>query len=420
MVPAFLNKTDEIGIQNKKTFAETLCDAYHFELKQDINSIGTRSIFYYKSEHSLLVSHVLSNRVHILNLVTGKLRWFDHHGATVRKVLVCNHEIITASWDGTVCVASFDSLNLRLTLTEKRMGRCPSVVISPNSEYAYSYSYDSDKSPLQTANTVRKWSLADGKLKETIQLPGYHLSRQRCGSCEVYDNRLYIVSDSGQLQIYNCTTGILLKEDFYYDRLQSLRLIPALNMLAVGGSEGNIYLCDLSGERILQKRKVHRHDITHLHVLPDKPEIMISISFDGNLKILKLPDLEILNSTDVNRDRLWTVTVVNNLLVTGGENGDIWIYDIKNLPDVVLKGRLIISNESYAYLSSESNSFYASDLSMIQVCPNDDTTATDAQLADYILNTTCNFSILKDLFCSERDVLSKLQIDTKGYYQLTQ
>jgi len=419
MLPAITNTKQADVIPYKKSFAETMCEGYHFEVKQEFNSAGIRSVFYYKEEHSLLVTHVHSNRVHIINLETGKLRWFDHHGTTVRSVLVSNHEIISASWDGKVCITDFDSLESRLVLTDKDMGRCPYVTVSPDHQFAYSYSYDSDKNPARSSNSIRKWALHNGQLISLNQLPGYHLSIRRCGSCQVNETTLYTVSDTGHLHIYNCDTGVLIHEDFYNDHLQSLCLLPLYNLIAIGGGYGNIYLCDSSGQRILQKTNVHRYDISDLLAHPEKPDLMISIGFDGTMKIWKLPNLELAGSAELNNERLWSVTAVNDLLVTGSENGDIRIYDIKNLPEVILKGKLIVSERSYAFMPASSNSFYTSDLSMMQVTKNENCSIIENQFSEYLLNIANSFRIFKELFSSENNDQSFLRKEDNGFYQIS-
>jgi WD40 repeat protein len=420
MLPTFLNNSQEVALPCDKSFSEALCDGYHFEIKNGIKTDGSRSLYYYKAEHSLLVSHFHSSRVHILNLETGKLRWFDHHGTTVRSIQVFNHEVITTSWDGTVCITGFDTLEKRMVLTEKGMGRCPIAAISPDHESVYSYSYDSDKNPYLTANTVREWSFASGRLKKTIQLPGTHLSETRYGCCKVYDNRLFVVSNTGHLHIYNCNTGMLLAEHFYYDQLQSMCLYPSFNLLVIGGSEGNIYLHDLHGNKLQSKRKAHSHDISYMLVHPDKPEIMISVSFDGTMKTWRLPDLELLESVAVNGDRLWNVTAVNDLLIAGGEAEFTCVYDIKNLPQVVLLGKLIFSDQAFAFMPNGSGSFYSNNPSVIQIRRDDDGTLLEGQMADYLLNTACDLKILKDLFSPENTDQAKFRSTNKGFLQITQ
>jgi hypothetical protein len=419
MLPTKLNLNQELDINRQKSFNEALCDGYHFEVKNEIKKAGSRSLFYYKKEHSLLVTHFYSSRVHILNLDTGKLRWFDHHGTTVRSVLVYKNEIITTSWDGTVCVTGFDSLERRLILTENTMGRCPEAAISSEAGSVFSYSYDSDKNPDLTSNTVREWSLTNGRLKRTIQLPGTHLTSRRCGYCSVYGDRLFVVSNSGYLNIYNYNTERLLAEYSYSDELQSLCLFPASDMMAMAGSLGNIYLCNLSGERILTRRNAHRYDISQLLVHPDKPEVMISISFEGTMKIWKVPEMELLQSVDVVKDRLWSVTMANDLLITGGDAEETCIYDIKELPEVLLKGRLFFSDDSYAFLSEHSDSFFTNNQAIMQV-RKDDGTLLEGQFAEYLLNTACNLSVLRELFSAEKNDIAKPLINNKGLLQITQ
>jgi WD40 repeat protein len=420
MTPAIIRRYKECITGFKKSFKDSLCDEYHFEIKNDIKNAGARSLFYYKEEHAMLVSHVYSKRVHILNLETGKLRWFEHHETSVRMVTVCNNEIITASWDGTVCVTSFDSLKIRLILTEKAMGRCPGAGISQCNEFAYSYSYDSDKNPGLTSNTIRKWSLADGNLIRLLQLPGTHLSKRRCGSCEADGEMLFSVSDTGHLHIFNSNTGVLLSEDYFNEHLQSLCVLRDHKMIAIGGGNGNIYLYDFSDLKIRKKMKGHQYDTSHILVHPDKAELIISISFDGTMNIMNLPDLKLLKSVTVNKTGLWSVIAIKDLLITGGEDGDIWIYDIENLPEVRLKGKLVFSDESYALMTGELNSFFASNISMIQVRKKDNNNLLNEQFADYLLTTACDFRIFRDLFCPEKTDFPAIQTDIKGFYQLPQ
>lgn len=421
MLPTFLNNSEKIALPLEKSFNEALFDGYHFEIKNGIKTDGSRSLYYYKTEHSLLVSHFHSSRVHILDLETGKLRWFDHHETTVRSIQVCNHEVITSSWDGTVCITDFDTLKKRMVFTEKGMGRCPIAAISHDHESFYSYSYDSDKNPYLTANTVREWSLVNGRLKKTLQLPGTHLrSDGRFGACKVFDNRLFVVSDTGHLHIYNCNTGVLLTEYFYSDQLQSMSLFPTFNLLAIGGSEGNLYLHDLNGNKLQSKIKAHSHDISYMLVHPDRLDIMISVSFDGTMKIWKLPNLELLESVSVNGDRLWNVTATNDLLIAGGEAELTCIYDIKNLPQVLLRGKFIFSDQAFVFVPAGLRSFYSNDPSIIQIRRDDDGTLLEGQMAEYLLNTACDLKILKDLFSSENTDQSKLRLTNKGFLQISQ
>lgn len=429
MLPEISNNNHQLTLTNYKSFADTLLEDHSFDLKFTRINLGTRFLYYDKTEHTLLISHVNSNRVHLLNLHTGKLRWFDHHGTTVRSVQTnSNHEIITASWDGTCCITDFYTLNLRLRLTENDMGRNPYIAVTNDNRFVYSYSYDSDKNPERTSNTVRQWQVSDGQLVRKFLMPGVHLTGRRCGSVEAFDdnNRLYIVSDTGHLHIYNATTGKLLKENFYGDLLQSLCIIPSFKMVAMAGDNGDIRICDLSGRNITSV-KGHVYYGSQLLVHPSKPEILISVSHDGTIKLWNLaklksmfrPRLELLETIHVDRrDSLWSATVVNDLVLSGGDLGDIMIYDIKNPGKAEFKGKLVIKQDQFAFIDANSKKFYSTDLSLLQVRKTDGTPVY-GQFADYLLKTTSNFKIFKDLFADSQKDLPGLIDPSKGFLQLT-
>jgi WD40 repeat protein len=429
MLPEISNNNHQLTLTNYKSFAETLVEGHSFDLKFTRINLGTRFLYYDKTEHTLLISHVNSNRVHLLNLQTGKLRWFDHHGTTVRSVQTSNnHEIITASWDGTCCITDFYTLNLRLRLTEKEMGRNPYIAVTNNNEFVYSYSYDSDKNPERTSNTVRQWKVADGEMVRKFLMPGVHLTGRRCGSVEAYDeyNRLYIVSDTGHLHIYNATSGKLQKERFYNDLLQSLCIIPSLKMVALSGDNGEIHICDLFGRNITSV-KGHAYYGSQLLVHPSKPEVLISVSHDCTIKLWNLsklkklfkPRLELLETIYGNRrDCLWSATVVNDLVLSGGDLGEIMIYDIKNPAKAEFRGKLEIKQDQFAFIDADSKKFYSTDLSLIQVRKTDGTPVY-GQFADYLLKTTSDFKVFRDLFAEKQDELLSLTNQSKGFFQLT-
>ncbi len=418
MLPDFLNQDHNAALSCRKSFAESLCDGYHFEIKFGTNFTDLRSLFYYNTEDTLLVSHARSNRVHLLNLETGRLRWFDNHGTSVRSIKVSNNEIVTGSWDGSVGVTCFESLKLRMKLTEKTMGRCPDAVTSPENDFVYSYSYDSDKDPMCKSNTVRQWKIADGKLGNVLHLPGEHLKSRRCGSCEVYDNHLYVASDTGYLNLYDCGNWNLIAEEFCSELLAAMCILPSLNLLAVGSSNGSIFLCDLGSLKIRSRIKAHSGALNQLLLHPGNPEIMISASFDGMVKMWHLPDLELLGSINTNGENLWCVTIVNDMLITGGEGGDILIFDICNLNDIKLKGTLVISEKSYAYIPFEKKSFYASDLSIVSVKRDIDGIVITDQYSEYLLNSSCDFSTFRELFQPVSYDKKPAVTNNRGYYQI--
>ena len=403
MLPDFCTKKLNTISNYRKSFTDSLCDGYLFDVKACMKHTGTRSVFYYEPEHTLLISHISSNRVHLINFLTGKIRWFDHHGTTVRNVQVSNHEIISASWDGTVCVTNFDTLKLRLVLTEKSMGRCPIVMVSQDCRHVFSYSYDSDKNPGCTSNAVRKWSLADGALNYAIQLSGYHRTNRRCGACIVYDGLLYVVSDSGYLQVFHASTGKIQEEYYCDEELQNLCIVPSLKMILMAGNKGNFYLYDTSCKKITLTIKGHEFEVREMLMHPNNQEVFFSISSDGTLKVWKIPDLKLLASVEVNKNYLWSFAIFNNLIITGGEEGHLWIYDITDLRNIILKGKLEIFDQSYIFQPVDPNSFYTNDLSAIQVSRKTDGAPMNGPFVEHLLNSCNNFKLMQNLFCSNNE-----------------
>jgi len=393
------NKADSL-VEYRKTFADKQCEGYRFDFKSGIKNNGVRCLCYCRQMHSVLVSHIQNSRVHIIDLLTGQIRWFDHHSSTVRKILVNDRrkEIVTASWDGSICITDFNSLNLRLRLTEKSMGRSPHVELAAGQDLVYSYSYDSDKDPELTSNVIRIWSLADGSLKQRIRLRGEHIGMHRSGSCLAEGNSLFAVSNSGYFHILDNLSGALEEEYCCSnDELHALCSVPKHNIVLFGGTSGNIYQYKKSSGRIL-KFSCHNSNIMHIEISGNNSERMISIGSEGSIKIWKFPRLKLISATNVYQNYLWTLSLINNLILTSGDEGDIWIYDISDPGKPVLKGRMVVFDQSYAFLQNDSKSFYSSDLGNMQVIKRDDNSMETSRFAEYLLSSMNSPGIFHDLF----------------------
>jgi WD40 repeat protein len=427
MLPEISSKTQNLAHAHSKSFADALSDDYLFDFKSIRDNAGVRFLFFDKKQSTLLVTHGYSKKVHLLNLKNGKLRWFDHHNATVRSVQTTGSEslIITGSWDGTGMATSFDDLKKQMVFTDSDMGRLPYMAVSPDEVFVYSYSYDSDKEPAKKSNCVRAYNLSNGRMVHKISLLPTHLAHRRCGSVESFSGNLYVVSDTGFLEIYNLSTGQLVASQFFNDLLQSLCIIPNRNMVALAGDNGDVFICTTEG-KLVTKVKAHKYYLSQLIVHPEKPDILISVSHDGMLKMwdtskinsFLMPELELIETINMNNyNSLWTATTCNELVLSGGDSGVIEIHKIKN-PTSEHKGNLVVYEDSFAFISADKKSFYASDLSLIDVRKTDGT-HIDQKFADYLIKTTCNFKIFRDLFADNQEDLPGLINTTNGFLQLT-
>jgi len=386
---------DSLASYSESFISHCVSGEFRFDIKNTLRNLGTRSICYYKN--NLLVSHVYSNRVHKINLLTGKISWFDHHNKTVRHILACNNEIITASWDGSVGVTDFDTLNLRLRLTELSMGRCPHIDIASESGEIYSYTYDSDKDPERFSNTIRAWSLQNGSLKNTTLLNGYHLGSRRAGSCIFLKNHLYSVSNSGNFEIIDCTTNRIQKI-FCHEDLGSVLAIgsPDKETIVFGGTTGTLYKYNIR-DNSLTSLKGHDYIIQSLAYCRDR-DLLISIDSGGILNIWRLPEFELVSSTSVFYNYLWTIAIVNDLVLTGGDQGEIWIYDIKEPDKITLKGKMVLFDEAYSLIPTDSGEFFSTDPSKIQVIRKESNTPENSRHTDYLLISQNNYRVVHDLF----------------------
>ncbi len=390
-----IKKEDLPALSGESLMSTRVSGEFRFDIKDNLRNQGTRSICYYKN--NILVSHLYSNRVHKINLLTGKISWFDHHNRTVRHILACNNDIITASWDGSVGVTDFDTLNLRLRLTEPGMGRCPHIEISSVSGEIYSYTYDSDKDPERFSNTIRTWSLQNGSLKNTTLLNGYHLGSRRAGSCVFLKNHLYSVSNSGNFEIIDCTTNRIQKI-FCHEDLGSVLALgsPDNETIVFGGTSGTIYKYNIR-DNSLTSLKGHNFIIQSLAWCRER-NFLISIDSGGILNIWRLPEFELISSTTVFYNYLWTVAIANDLVLTGGDEGAIWIYDIKEPDKIMLKGKLVVFEEAYSFIPEDSGEFFSTDPSKIRVIRKESNTPENSRHTDYLLISQNNYRVVHDLF----------------------
>ena len=81
---------------------------------------------------------------------------------------------------------------------------------------------------------------------------------------------------------------------------------------------------------------------------------------------------------------------------------------------------MVVSGKSYVFVPIDSNSFYASDLSIIDVRKKDNSSLLEGQMAEYLTNTACNFKIFKDLFSAGSIESVNPTNDSFGFYQIGQ
>ena len=399
-------------------FVNGLLEDYQVHLKNGIAALGIRSLCYDENEHTLIISNTETRRVHLINLLTGQLRWYDHHEATVRHILKYQNEIITSSWDGTVRVVNFNTLSERLMLTERYMGRSPFVTLSPDARYLFSFSYDLEKDLLCQSNIVRKWSYRSGNMLQAFSDTGFHKSGTRSGVCIPIDDRLYVISNSGFLNVFHINSGRLLKANSIAGDFRTMCMVPAFRTIIASDVTGHIYLYNLLSDRLFASYRIHWNDITCIKVHPGKPDTFFTCSFDGYVKIWQLPDVKCLQTIEVDHHELWSFTFIRDLLVVGSTSGYIYFYDISDLSNVFLKGRMFLSDPGYALFLQDSKQYYSNDISILNISRKQDEEIITGKHAEYLLNLFNSKKMLHELFGQDDEFSGSISTRNKMIRQI--
>jgi WD40 repeat protein len=399
MKPIIYSENKDLIVAYKNDLIKSITDQYDIRLKSNLYQTGVRCLYYYEKENTLIITHLYGKKVHLINLTTGKLRYYLHHMKTVRHVYVHENEIITASWDGTIRVVDFYTLEERLALTDTGMGRSPQSVTArlAQEDYVFGVSYDSDLNPLCRTNSIRKWSLKTGEIAGVFSQTGEHLSTLSSAECVVHQGLLYVISDSGFLTVFNAENSEWIKSDFIPRCLRSLLVVPEFNCILVTDQDGYVHTFDLQRLEFVHTTRCHRLDVTSICQSSTHPEIIASSSFDGDVKLMKMPKLEEIACLSTDQS-LWSTIILNDLIITGGDENEIWLYNIENPNNCVLLGKLFVLESSYALCKAESKLFFTDDISNFEVIDIETKTAIEGKNADHLLDTCNTEAVIYEIF----------------------
>ncbi len=187
------NKFEELSslMKYENDFRDKYSNEYDIRLAGNFGGLSLRYVYFYEKDKTLLISNTSNGNVHLINLQTGSFRTFANHRTTVRKIAVLNNDIITSSWDGTICFSNYYSLKPVKILKDKYMGRCPYFNVTPDKRFLLSFTYDSDKIPEESGNVLRKWSLKTGKVLKNVKASDEMYSSCKSGAVLIHRNRIY-------------------------------------------------------------------------------------------------------------------------------------------------------------------------------------------------------------------------------------
>ena len=369
---------------------------FTIRLKNNQKRTGVRCITFWDKENTVVISHLNSGKVHLINLNTGKFSYYAYHSHTVRHITVYNDEVISSSWDRSIRVVNAYSLKQRLILRDTMMCGSPFSTVaklSDGSEFIFGVSYDSDLNPKVNSNIIRKFSLSDGKIVQKISQTGDHQLSEYSGTCLEYDGKLYYVGDSGFLNVFKSDTCELIEENFIDASLRTMILIPKFKKILAADTEGFIHSFCLQ-TRTCTRTLLHTKNISRIvrMKLPEYPDIIATCSFDGTVRISELPLLNEVAVLPAVNQELWALTVTaNNRLITGGTENDILIYDISNLNNIHLTGTMRVYENSYVVCAENNPSiFYTNDINNFEVVSREtNEPIKDKKFQEYILES-CN------------------------------
>ncbi|MHC1775548.1 MAG: WD40 repeat domain-containing protein [Lentimicrobium sp.] len=395
---------NELTKSDSGYLAEYSGDHIYFRMKSGSYNSGIRSMFYYKEDHALVVSYLSGNSVHIFNLGTGMLREHKLHKRTVRNLAVHNNEIISAGWDGTVRLVNYYSLQERLCLTEEKMGRSPHAVVSSDGKSVYAFSYDSDLDPLCNQNIVRKWNIRDGRLQGIITETGVHSEVLRSGMSLEYNDILYVISNSGYLTTYRTTDLSLIASLFITKNLRTFCLCQEHNFLLITDITGNVHFYHLGSHEVLFKFHCHTRDVSSIRMIPWSGDHFCTISFDGTIKIWELPDLNCVSTCKIGNSDLWSMDFINQLLLTGGDNGQIDVFDLKDLSHPEFVATIHIFGNSAGVFPKGGGHYFTNNTGSIEVLDKTTGIPIHGKTGEYLTHSWNSLSVLHDVFGKPRDV----------------
>lgn len=386
----------------RQEFFDCYADTFELVVKASFQPLRTRNLCYHKATNTLLFCNIHNGRVHLIDLTTGKLRWYDHHLQTVRDIKVSDRNILTASWDGTIRAVDFDSLRERFLFTDPYMGRSPYLTLSHDERYLLGYSYDSDKNPLLQGNKIRRWNLSDGRFINDYGPLGTHRSLTRSGACVIHEGLVYTISDSGNLNTFDFKTGQLINQTVVEHDLRSMCLVPEFHLILAGDTNGYVHFYDTCTRRFFQALQFHSNEVTFMLVHPEKTNHLFSCGFDGCLKVWQLPQGRPIASVDTGNSFPWAFRFVGKLAVVCGDGGDIGVFDIQEVNHIRPRGHIKLFREAFLASPVGSSRVYTNNPSLLKVVFKSTGEEANADTTDSVMMVMNDLRVLHTIFRDDK------------------
>lgn len=147
-----------------------------------------------------------------------------------------------------------------------------------------------------------------------------------------YVNKILIGSEQGKLQLWNVRQGKLIYAFAgFCSKITVLEQAPAIDVIAVGLSNGQIALLNLKVDQILMEFKQEWGAVTGISFRTDGPAVMATASSNGHIAFWDLEEKKIITTLHAHSDSVSTLYFLPNeplLLTTSSDNSlKMWIFD---------------------------------------------------------------------------------------------
>lgn len=154
---------------------------------------------------------------------------------------------------------------------------------------------------------------------------------------ETNAHTLYSAGDDGlvvgwHLDTVKTTGNALMRVDH---GVYSLCLLPSIACIAIGTSQGMLYIVDLRSKKIVSQHNYSPLAIYSLHEDPDHKRLWV-LHAKGRLRILSLEDFSLLHQLDVSSEHLRSISIdaPRSKVYIGASDHKIHVFDWKDVEKV--------------------------------------------------------------------------------------
>lgn len=182
------------------------------------------------------------------------------------------------------------------------------------------------------SSLLKVWDKKDESVYLEIPFPNDTFKISVVMHPHTYINKILVGSDQGGLQLWNVRHAKLIHTfNSFSSKITVLEQSPAIDVVAVGLSNGKIILLNLKVEEILMEFTQEWGQVTGISFRTDGPPIMATSSINGQIAFWNLEERKVQGTLLAHDDGIFTLRFLPNeplLLTTSTDNSlKLWIFD---------------------------------------------------------------------------------------------